>query len=236
MSDIKKVAFCWFGQYRSMDTTFPMNVENINQYNGHKEHFYSTWSETRDIGKIVSNQNDDILGYEPALSKNKTTITYSDFKKLYDFKKGYIHSVETELELVKANPSDKIQKYGQKELLTFNSMIMHFKSFINDIKDGNFDLVILLRCDVLYEFNLNTILKHNIDNNKVYVCGEPNLNQINDWLFVGTSNSMVHFINDLKYGIGSAHEDWVSYIEKKEKISFHSIESIPNFKINQTIL
>lgn len=228
MSDIKKVAFCWFGQYRSMDTTFPMNVENINKYDTDTEHFYSLWD--------YQGQSDTIRIKNPAIvdiSKNK--ISHSDCEKLYDFKNGNIHSPERIKEFG-IDTHYHLQRYGDNQLLGFNSIIMHFKSFINDIKDGNFDLVILLRCDVLYEFNLNAILKHNIDNNKVYVCGEPNLNQINDWLFVGTSNSMVHFINDLKYGIGSAHEDWVSYIEKKEKISFHSIESIPNFKIKQTIL
>ena len=41
----KKIAFCWFGQYRSMEDVFSRNIKNIQEYDYDTFHFYSVWNE-----------------------------------------------------------------------------------------------------------------------------------------------------------------------------------------------
>lgn len=228
MSDIKKVAFCWFGQYRSMDIAFPMNVENINQYDVAADHFYSVWNE-----RGQSKRQEEEVGY--ILDSSKDKITNFNFEKLWTFTNGYIHLPERYSEFG-INTEYHVSRHPLSDNLAFNSMIMHFKSFINDIKNKEYDLVILLRCDMLYKFNLNSIVNYQIGKKELYVSMDPTTDTINDTLFMARPKAMISFINDLEYGIGSSHEDWRHYIEQKGKIIFKNEGDIPKIKMKQELI
>jgi len=88
----KKIAFCWFGQYRSMEDVFSRNIKNIQEYDYDAFHFYSVWNE-----RGQSEREFDELGLRLS-SKDK--ITHFDFEKLWTFENGYIHENERYNELI----------------------------------------------------------------------------------------------------------------------------------------
>lgn len=211
----KKIGFFWFGQYRSMEDVFSKNIQNIQNYDYDTFHFYSVWNE-----RGQSEREFDELGLHLS---SKDTITHFDFDKLWTFENGYIHENERYNEITQF--SDELNT----RFLAYNSMIMHFKSFINDIKDYNLDLIILLRCDIEYKFNLDSILNHDL-NNKIYVGKDEYSQTINDTLFIGNHTRMIKFIDNLEYDTKSAHEDWIPFNE------WGNLSEVKNINMNQEII
>jgi len=207
----KKIAFCWFGQYRSMEDVFSRNIKNIQEYDYDAFHFYSVWNE-----RGQSEREFDELGLRLS-SKDK--ITHFDFEKLWTFENGYIHENERYNELIPYTD----------EFLPYNAMKLHFKSFLNDITANNYDLVVLLRCDVYYKFNLDTIID-NIKNDKVYVSKDYNSITINDTLFIGKSIAISKFIEKLEYNKTSAHSDWIPMHE------YGNLDEIKNINMKQNLV
>jgi len=108
-------------------------------------------------------------------------------------------------------------------------MKLHFKSFLNDITANNYDLVVLLRCDVYYKFNLDTIIDNN-KNDKVYVSKDYNSITINDTLFIGKSIAISKFIEKLEYNKTSAHSDWIPMHE------YGNLDEIKNINMKQNLV
>ena len=214
---MKKIGFFWFGQYRSMETVFPRNIKNIEKYNHNIFHFYSVWNE-----RGQSETEFDNLGFN---KQSKDKITHFDFEKLGTFKYGYIHDKEERYNEIMSFSNEILNT----RFLAYNAMILHFKSFLNYIKGCNLDLIILLRCDVEYKFNLDSILNHNLDD-KIYVGKDGNSQTINDTLFIGNHNTMLKFIDSLEYDTKSAHSDWLPFNE------WGNLDEVENINMYQEII
>ena len=207
------IAILWFGEYRNSDIAMKFNNFDKLRKNHNVTDFISTW-ENRISEK--SPEYDIVNDYY----KNEC-VTELHYNKFLDISNCKIH---------KKNELNFIDDIEIKDC-TVNSMSFHLKYLINEIKNKNFDLVFLLRTDVVYNIDFDFIENFNFDDKIVVqtcIYKKEKLEFLHDLFFISNFKTIEKFIDNILFDIeGGSHYGW-SKIINDLKIKCISVSDIVN--------
>ena len=206
------IAILWYGEYRNSDIAMKFNNFEKLRKKHNVTDFISTW-ESR-----VSKESHRYNHINDTEYKNEI-ITKSHYSKFLDTRNCVIHKRE-EMKFI-----DELNDIN----CPVNSMNFHFKYLISKIKNKNFDLVFLLRTDVIYGIDFDFIEKFDFTEKIVVkhcIYGKEKIKFLNDLLFISNVKTIEKFVDNIPFDIeGGSHHGWSKILDnlKINCVSIHDI-------------